>query len=101
MVKRLLGEHTLGTRISPSRNSKNDTKYQLHLDAGPLVDGQYRQLNLRFNSQATSKSLKDWLKKIGSHANLATGELDTTAENPDEEIDRVLEDMVEQARKKI
>ncbi len=101
VMKKLLGEHALGARIFPSRNSKNDTKYQLRLDAGPLVDGRYRQLNLQVNSQATSGSLKDWLKKYGSHANLATGELDTTAENLEEEIDRAFEDMMEQAKKNI
>lgn len=97
-VKKLSGAHRLGERIFPSKTSKNDKKHQLRIDAGPLIDNRYRQVNLQVNSEATSQGLKDWIRKYGSHANLATAEFDTAAENPEEEAERLLEEMTKQAR---
>ncbi|KAI9842360.1 MAG: hypothetical protein M1837_007280 [Sclerophora amabilis] len=99
MTKKLKKDLTPGSRIVPARTAKNDANYQLRLDAGELIDGK-RNVVLQVNTQARSTALKDWLKKNGSHAKLATATYDTTAADDDAETDRVMETLEKGAKEK-
>ncbi|KAF7542979.1 hypothetical protein G7046_g10081 [Stylonectria norvegica] len=99
--KKILGSHRLGDRIFPSRSSKNDAKHQLRIDAGPIIDGRWRQVCLQVNTQASSRTLKAWVRKFGSHANLAVADFDTQAEDFDEEADKLCREMLDQAKRKL
>ena len=90
-----------GSRILPSRTSKNDAEYQLRLDAGELIDNRYRQIILQVNSQATTPGLRDYMRKHGTHAKLAVAQFDTQAEDEDAEVERVLDDLYTDGRKSL
>lgn len=92
--------HTAGGRILPSRTQKNDADYGLRIDAGDLVLGK-RNLVLQVNTQATSTALKDWRKKQGTHAKLATASFDTAAADLDAEALRVLDELEKEAKANI
>lgn len=57
--KKLSTSPSLGSRIFPSRTHKNDQAHELRIDAGPLIDGRYRQVHLQVNTEAKTKALKD------------------------------------------
>lgn len=73
---------------------------QLRIDAGELVDGK-RNVYLQVNSQAKATGLKDWVRRNGTHANLASATFDTTAADLEEEADRVLEELEKDAKKNV
>ncbi|KAK2758771.1 hypothetical protein FQN54_003463 [Arachnomyces sp. PD_36] len=90
-----------GSRILPSRTSKNDTEYQLRLDAGELIGNRYRQIILQINTQAKTPGLRDYMRKHGTHAKLAVAQFDTQAEDEDAEVDRVLDDLYNNGRRSL
>lgn len=45
--------------------------------------------------------LKEWVRKHGSHANLASAQFDTFASDPEAETDRVLAELEEAAKDEI
>ena len=92
--------HTSGGRILPSRTQKNDADYELRIDAGELVQNK-RNVILQVNTQAKSTALKDWVKKQGSHAKLATASFDTAAADPEAEAQRVLDELEQEAKANI
>ena len=91
---------TPGHRIVPPRQAKNDASFQFRIDAGELV-GDEQHVDLQVNTEATSPALRDWRRKNGSHAKLATSSFNTTAADPDAEAERVLKDLEEQAKKNL
>ena len=101
MAKKLKANYNPGSRIFPARCHKNDAAAQFRLDAGPLVDKRWRIVKWQVNSQATARSLKDWLKKNGTHAILASGRFDTAAKDEKKELTRMLDGMEAEALKKI
>ncbi|KAH3102363.1 hypothetical protein KXX00_005561 [Aspergillus fumigatus] len=90
-IAKLFKEATAGSRVLPSRTSKNDAEYQCRIDMGEEV-----------NSQAKSEGLKDWLRK-NPHGKLATSQVNRNAPENEraEEGKRVVEQLIEQAKKKI
>ncbi|KAK2797207.1 hypothetical protein FQN51_008730 [Onygenales sp. PD_10] len=101
LVKKFRSIFTAGSRILPSRTTKNDAKFQLRIDAGELINNRYRKLILQVNTQATTPGLKDWIRKNGTHAKLAEEQFDTLAGDQEAEVDRVVENLEEQAKKKL
>jgi len=101
MPTKLTAAWNAGSRIVLSKNSKNDAKYQLRIDAGELVQNRYRMLYLQVNSQAKGIKLKEWVRKHGTHANLATAQFDTLAGNPEEEAEKALAELESGARDNI
>ena len=93
MATQLKAAWNAGSRIVPSRNSKNDAEYQLRIDAGELVQSRYRMIYLQVNSQAKGTKLKEWVRKHGTHANLAAAHFDTSAEDLEAEADRALAEL--------
>lgn len=59
ITKKLSATFTSGSRSLPSQTSKNDADYQLRLDAGELIDNQYRNIVLQVNSQAKMMAFVD------------------------------------------
>ncbi|KAI9662547.1 MAG: hypothetical protein M1821_008714 [Bathelium mastoideum] len=101
MGAKLKASYNAGNRIVPSRTQKNDQAYQCRLDAGELVDDQYRNVVLQVNSEVKATGLKLWLQKNGTHAKLAMTRFDTKAEDPDGEADKVMAELQKQALEKI
>ena len=91
--------HTSGSRILPSRTQKNDADYELRIDAELTVNK--RNIVLQVNTQAKSTALKDWLKKRGTHAKLATVSFDTAAADPEAEAQRALDELEKEAKANI
>ncbi|EER38471.1 predicted protein [Histoplasma capsulatum H143] len=75
-LAKLFKEAAAGSRLLPSRTSKNDEEYQCRIDIGEEVKDNpgYYNVYLQVNSQARSEGLKDWLKK-NPHGNLATAQV--------------------------
>jgi hypothetical protein len=90
---------TAGSRIVPSRSSKNEEAYQIRINAAEVVDNRFLRVCVQANSQATVSVLKAWLRKYGSLANLAEGQYDTKAADPDAETKRLLDDIKDQMDK--
>ncbi|KAF2813729.1 uncharacterized protein BDZ99DRAFT_553600 [Mytilinidion resinicola] len=101
LVQRFLGASVPGRRIVPRQNEKNDGQVQVRLDTGEKVDGRFLTIYLQANKQASASTLLKFIKKYGTHENLAVGKFDTKAEDLDAEVERVCNDMVEQAEKKL
>jgi len=101
MTTKLRAVWNAGSRIVPSKNSKNDSEFQLRIDAGELLENRYRMLYLQVNSQAKSTKLREWVRKHGTHANLASTRFDTLAEDPEAETDRALTELESDAKKYI
>lgn len=102
MFKKLFAKQTPGKRIAPPQAGDNDSKLQLRLDAGELVDGS-KKVYLQVNSQAKNDALKKYRDKHGSHANLATATVDPNTPEKDQKkvfID-MWKDMESQARAKL
>ena len=89
-----------GSRILPSK--VKDAEFQCRIDAGHF-DPVTKKLNvvLQVNSQAKSKGLQDWIKKNSTHAKLATESFDTTAEDQDAELKRVVGSLANQGKAKV
>jgi hypothetical protein len=47
------------------------------------------------------KTLKDWMRKNGSHANLASATFDTQAQDKKTEASKVLQELAEKAKEKV
>ena len=79
-----------------------DAGFQLRIDAGHL-DPKTQRLNvaLQVFSQAKSPGLVDWVKKNSAHANLATATFDTKARDQNAEMNRVMEELKEEAKKNV
>ncbi|KKZ64101.1 hypothetical protein EMCG_01598 [[Emmonsia] crescens] len=103
VAKKFKGSYTPGSRILPAKTPKNDTEYQLRVDAGELIENRWRDIILQVNSQAKSQGLRDWLRNHGrtTHGKLATSRFDTLAENDCEEALRVLNDLEEMAKENL
>ncbi|EEQ30382.1 conserved hypothetical protein [Microsporum canis CBS 113480] len=82
--QKLFKEHTPGGRILPPKTDKNDRNAQLRVDAGEVINGR-RHIYLQVNTQATNEALKKWIKKNGTHANLATASFDINTKEEDKE----------------
>lgn len=102
MFKKVFARQTPGKRIAPAQAGDNDSKLQLRLDAGELVDGK-KNVYLQVNSQAKNDALKKYRRKYGSHANLATATIDpNTPEKDQEEVfTDMWNDMESQAKEKL
>lgn len=98
--KKLAAKHDSGSRILPSKTSKNDADYQLRIDAGELI-GTSRNVVLQVNSEAKATPLQTWLRKNSSHAKLATASFDTTAKDQEAEAIRVMKELERQARENL
>ncbi|KAK5093857.1 hypothetical protein PMZ80_003075 [Knufia obscura] len=70
-------QHSAGSRVLPAKNTTNDAKYQLRLDAGETKNGKKR-IYLQVNSKATNEKLKKFVKKNTSHAVLASIDVDAS-----------------------
>lgn len=101
MATKLTAAWNAGNRIVPSRSQRNDKDYQLRIDAGELLSDRYRVVYLQVNSQAKGTKLKEWVRKHGSHANLASAQFDTFASDPEAETDRALAELEEAAKDEI
>lgn len=93
-----------GKRLVPTQTSKNDADWQCRIDLGEeLKDRQgWYNVYLQVNSQATSKGLKDWLKK-NPHGNLATAQINRTV-SEDKRLDeckRVVNDLADKANENL
>lgn len=89
-------QSNLATAFFPAKSK--DHELEVRYDAGHF-DGRFRTVYLQVNSQAKSTALKKWLakqKSKGTHANLATGQIDTEAEDPEAEGERLLRDLNKQ-----
>lgn len=85
LYKKLFGKQTPGKRIAPVQAKDNDAKLQMRLDAGESKGGM-KNVYLQVNSQAKNDSLVKFRKKEGTHANLASGQInETTPEESQEE----------------
>lgn len=100
MPSKLKATYEAGSRIVPSRTQKNDADYGLRLDAGEMV-GKYRNVVLQVNSEAKGTRLKEWVRKNGSHAKLAAARFDTTASDPKEETERVMQELEKEGKENI
>jgi hypothetical protein len=90
-----------GSRLFPSRTPKNDTSLQVRLDAGALVNGRWLWIYLQANKEAKDGPLKKFIKKNGTHANLAAVLFDTEAEDKEAELDRVVTELEEKAQQSL
>ncbi|PGH23786.1 hypothetical protein AJ80_02216 [Polytolypa hystricis UAMH7299] len=95
---------TAGSRILPSRTSKNDAEYQCQMDMGEEVKDNpgYCNVYLQVNSQSKSEGLKEWLRK-NLHGKLATTQVNRNIlekERP-EEGKRVVSELIEEAKKNL
>lgn len=102
MFKKLFAKQTPGKRIAPPQAGDNDSKHQLRLDAGELVDGK-KQVYLQVNSQAKNDALKKYRGKHGSHAKLATATVDPNTPEKDQKkvFTDMWKDMESQAKAKL
>ncbi|KAF2500408.1 hypothetical protein BU16DRAFT_246175 [Lophium mytilinum] len=101
LVQRFLGASVPGRRIVPPQNKVSDENSQVRLDVGEKIDGRYLIIKLQANRQATASVLLKFIKKYGTHGDLAVGKFDTKAEDLEAEVERVCKDMLEQAEKKL
>jgi hypothetical protein len=103
LSERLKAACVAGRRILPSSTRKKDEEFELRIDAGELIDDRYRNVDLQVNSQAKTPGLLRWAKRNGrgTHGKLATARVDTQADDEEEEAQRVLDDLQEQADEKI
>ncbi|KKY21676.1 hypothetical protein UCRPC4_g03442 [Phaeomoniella chlamydospora] len=98
--KKLFSKQTPGNRIAPPRTE--DARLELRIDAGEVINGKKR-VYLQVNSQAKTKALKEFIKKYGTHANLAVGEIDedTPEAERGDEFQRLFSSLHEQACSKL
>ena len=89
-----------GNRILPSRTK--DAEYQIRIDAGRF-DPVTKRLNvvLQVNSQAKSPGLVDWAKKNSTHGKLAAATFDTSADDKNAELSRVMESLQKSAKENL
>ena len=101
-IRKLFSDQTPGKRIVPPRAGDNDSRYQVRLDAGEVVDG-IKTVYLQPNSQAKNKSLKKFISKHGTHANLAKAAIDmsTPVEKQKEVAKNFWADATGQATEKV
>lgn len=99
---KLFKAQTPGKRILPSQSGGKDAKYGLRIDAGQVI-GTTKTIYLQVNKEAKGKALADFVKKNGSHANLATVTIDlNTAEKDQPEAGKkAFESIAEQAKPKL
>ncbi|KAI4288378.1 MAG: hypothetical protein L6R35_002366, partial [Caloplaca aegaea] len=99
---KLFATQTAGSRILPQKAGDNDAKHGLRIDAGQVI-GSTKTLYLQVNKEAKGKALADFVKKNGSHANLAsvTVDVNTPVEDQPEVGTKAFENMTEQAKSKL
>lgn len=71
------------------------------MDASPLVDKLFRIVYLQVNRETKEPKLKKWMKKKGTHANVAAGRFNTKAEDLEAEARRFCKEMEQDAKKNI
>ncbi|KAL9008719.1 MAG: hypothetical protein Q9173_006183 [Seirophora scorigena] len=99
---KLFKAQTPGKRIVPSQSGDNDAKYGLRIDAGQVI-GSTKTIYLQVNKEAKGKALAEFVKKNGSHANLATVTIDvnTAAKDQPEAGKKAWESITKQAKPKL
>ncbi|TKA58970.1 hypothetical protein B0A49_11244 [Cryomyces minteri] len=95
--KKLFKVQAPGNRIAPPKTDKNDERHQLRLDAGEVVDG-IKTVYLQVNSQASNKTLKEWVGKNGTHENLAADSIDMNT--PEQEQEKAFDEMMTRMKSK-
>lgn len=93
ITSKFMANHNPGGRIYPARTKKNDAASQFRLDAGLLLHKRFRQINLQVNEEAKDEGLRNWVKKHGTHAKLASAVFDTATKDPEQEGKRVLQEL--------
>lgn len=101
-INKLFQNHTPGNRIIPAKNQLNDAKWQVRTDAGEVIDGR-KYVYLQANKQAKNDALKEFIRKEGTDANLATSSFDVNTKEEDRSkvVEDVWEDLSKQAKEKL
>lgn len=89
---KLKTSHTSNGRILSSRTQKNDTDYELRIDAGDLVKIK-RNVVLQVNTQTKSTALKNWLKKQKIYTKFVIVFFDTAAADLETEVRKILDEL--------
>lgn len=99
---KLFKSHSPGQRVLPANVAKHNKSLQLRIDAGDVRDGK-KTLFLQANAEATSKAIKDFISKNGTHANIGTVQVDvdTPESKYKEESERIMAEFEVQYRAKI
>lgn len=84
-----------GRRIYPADTSKNNSKWEIRLDAGePWQENpDYVAVNLQINREAKTKGLKDLVKKNGTHHTYATAWVNVKEPATKEAADKLVDDL--------
>jgi hypothetical protein len=90
---KLFSNHSPGPRILPANTATENAKHELRIDAGEVKDGK-KNLYLQANSQAKNTAIKKYISRNGTHANIATTQIDmdTPKEKQEEEAIRAMKD---------
>ncbi|KAF1986344.1 hypothetical protein K402DRAFT_377483 [Aulographum hederae CBS 113979] len=83
-----------GTRVYPPQQAKKDEKCGVRIDKGETVDGKTR-LYVRISTNAERKSLRDLVRKNGSHMAYATTDIDPSQEATVENVNKVEEEFLD------
>ncbi|KAK2761258.1 hypothetical protein FQN54_001780 [Arachnomyces sp. PD_36] len=94
-MRRLLNppddESFSGSRAYPTREPVKDATFGIRFDLGSRVKGRpgFVTLNLQVNSNAQKKSLRDLVRRHGSHRKYISIEVDTTQPVNEENLDKL------------
>lgn len=99
---KLFKNHNPGQRIVPANTAKENTQHQLRIDAGEVKNGK-KNIYLQANSQAKNTAIKRFISKNGTHANIASAEIDvnTPEDRQKEEAERVFAELQAGFRSKV
>ncbi|KAI4177414.1 MAG: hypothetical protein LQ343_000395 [Gyalolechia ehrenbergii] len=91
-----------GRRVAPAGSSKTDQKTGVRLDQGMPVQGKLGTVafNLQVNRYAENASLKEFGQKRGTHAVVASVEVDTTQEPSKENLEKLRQAIKDEVHKK-
>ena len=91
---KLFKNHSAGQRILPANTVTENTQHQLRIDAGEVKDGK-KNIYLQANSQAKNTAIKRFISKNGTHANIASAQIDmsTPKDKQKEETARALAEL--------
>ena len=96
-MSRILNPSTNGSggRVYPPQQQKKDEQFGIRLDKGEAKDGKV-PLNLQINANAGKTTLKDMVKKFGSHKKYATVEVDPNQEVSEANMDNLQEQICDE-----
>lgn len=99
---RLWVNHTVGERVDPPNTPKWNERIGLRLDAGGVRDG-FNIFHLQVNREAKKSALKSFIRKNGTHADVAILKVrtDTPDDQKEAEFDKAWEEVEEQYGEKI